>query len=125
MGLFVLLQDSSVVSSRLDVYGPPWPPDSLVAVPEPGAPTALRLESVYPTPSLGALWVSFALPDDAPASLELMDVAGRRVWRQEIGPSAAGRHVARLGDGALPGGVYFVRLSQSGRHLVARAVVLR
>jgi hypothetical protein len=54
-----------------------------------------------------------------------VDVAGRRLWRRTFGPADAGRHVARLGDGALPGGIYFVRLSQAGRHLVARAVVLR
>jgi hypothetical protein len=124
MDLFLALADSSVVAGQLMVFGPPWPPDSLVEVPAPCLPAALRIESVYPTPSTGALWVCFALPLDAPASLELVDVAGRRLWRRELAP-AAGRHVARLGERPLPGGIYFVRLAQAGRHVVARAVVLR
>jgi len=124
LDLFLALADSSRVTSCLSVVGPPWPPDSLAAVPDPDVPATLRLESVYPTPTRGALWVSFTLADGVPASLELVDIAGRRMWRQSVGP-AAGRHTVRLDGGTLPDGVYFVCLRQGGRQFVARAVILR
>jgi len=73
--------------------------------------------------SNGALAVSFTLPGTGPAQLEAFDVAGRRVARREI--SGSGEHVIELAPaGALRRGVYFLRLSQDGVRVTARAVVL-
>jgi hypothetical protein len=67
--------------------------------------------------------VHFALPGDEPATLELLDVTGRRVRRQAVGTLGAGRHVVDLGSGLKPG-LYFIRLTQGGNQRVARATVI-
>src|SRR5262249_46631082 len=60
-----------------------------VAVGDPPAPP-LSLERARGVP--GALAVAFSLPGASVAELELMDVAGRRIARREVGTLGAGRH---------------------------------
>ncbi|MGH7741735.1 MAG: choice-of-anchor D domain-containing protein, partial [Candidatus Eiseniibacteriota bacterium] len=87
---------------------------------------AFALFGLQPNPALRDLNVAFSLPDDQPASLELLDLAGRRVRFVAVGPRGAGRHVISLGAASqLPGGVYFLRLERAGRRLVAKCVVVR
>ena len=124
LGLLVRLEDWTAVAPVLVVVAPPIPPESLLDVPE-KAPHALGLEGAFPTPARGLLSVAFSLPGSEPATLELMDIAGRRVCSREVGALGPGRHVAVLDDvRTLAGGIYFIRLSQGGRQVVARAVVL-
>jgi hypothetical protein len=71
----------------------------------------------------GALAVSFTLPKAGPARLEAYDVAGRRVALREV--SGAGEHTLELApSGALRRGIYFLRLSQDGARVTARAVII-
>ncbi len=95
-----------------------------VGVPD-GLPAGLALEPVRPNPLAGSpLTIGFALPAAAPAQLELVDAAGRRVAGREVGSLGAGRHAVRLGDGGRIGrGVYLVRLTQGGRTLVRKVAV--
>ena len=84
------------------------------------------LAGARPNPAVGRVTVSFSLPDDSPAVLEVMDPAGRRVLRREVGEMGAGFHVLPVGDGSTPGnGVYLVRLSRQGRVLTTKLVLLR
>lgn len=86
----------------------------------------LALEGLRPNPAVGAVIVSFTLPTAAPATLELVDVSGRSLLRREIGALGAGRHLLRLEEGArVAPGMYWLRLRQSGRTLIARGVVVR
>jgi len=89
-------------------------------------PPAFALEGVRPNPSPpGPLVVDFVLPSEAPATLELFDLAGRKVAGREVGALGAGRHSVNLGDGArIPAGVYVVRFRSGGESRSARAVVL-
>jgi hypothetical protein len=90
------------------------------------AKVELALAGMVPNPSVRELSVSFSLPDDSPASLELMDLAGRRVRSIDVGAQGPGHHVISLGNaGSLPTGVYLVRLRHAQRTLVAKAVVMR
>ncbi len=74
----------------------------------------------------GALRVRFELPDGSPARLEVLDVGGRRVTSREVGSDGPGAHTCELAEsGALPPGLYFVRLRQGRRSGLARAVVLQ
>lgn len=82
------------------------------------------LGGLRPNPaSARDLAVSFSLDSDAPATLELLDVGGRRLLARAVGPLGAGSHVLKLeGDGIRPG-TYFIRLTQGalghpsgGRH---------
>ena len=92
-------------------------------------PTAftLQLAGFTPNPSIGAVTVSFTLPSTAPATLELLDVAGRRLISRDVGSLGAGQHLVRLDDGAarLNPGVYFVRLSTGGHQLISRGAIVR
>ncbi len=88
---------------------------------------ALALDPVHPNPSRGsALTVRFTLPGAAAASLELLDVSGRRIAAREVGSFGAGRHALDLGEGArLAPGLYLVRLTQGGSVRATRVAVLK
>jgi beta-lactamase superfamily II metal-dependent hydrolase len=79
-----------------------------------GRPAALALARPSPNPSRGATRLRFSLPQAGHARLEVVDVAGRVLWREEA-DRAAGEH--SLGwDGRGPrgeagAGLYFVRLT--------------
>jgi hypothetical protein len=93
-------------------------------------PTGARLAllGAYPNPSRGpAVSVSFSLPDAAPASVELLDVGGRRVASREVGGLGPGNHTVALEREAsrLPAGVYLVRLVHGGSVLTDKAAIIR
>ena len=72
------------------------------------------------------LLVDLTLPGAAPATLELLDLGGRRIESRRIEALGAGHHQIELGTGSeLRPGMYFVRLIQAGRSLTAKTVVLR
>ena len=92
----------------------------------PAAEVRLALHGFTPNPPVRELAVSFSLPDAAPATLELLDLAGRRVRSVDVGTLGAGWHTVALGERVgLPSGVYLVRLRHSGRSLVAKCVLMR
>lgn len=87
---------------------------------------AFGLERVWPNPSRGgAVSVDFVLTRPEVATLEVLDIAGRRVRGGEVGSPAAGRQRLELTGGpALAPGLYLVRLSQGAETRVRRLVVL-
>jgi hypothetical protein len=93
---------------------------------EPAPAPAFALEPVRPNPSRGtALMVRFTLPSAAPAAIDLLDVAGRRITAREVGSLGAGRHALDLGAGRdLAPGLYLVRLRQGADTRVTRVAVL-
>jgi hypothetical protein len=92
---------------------------------DPAPGLALSLDALTPNPSSGSLDVSFTLPSARSATLEMIDVAGRVVWRREVGASSAGRHQAHIGGAnPLAAGYYFVRL-RDGASVIARPIVVR
>lgn len=90
-------------------------------------PVELVLRAVGPNPTRGgALTVCFTLPSGTAASLELLDVAGRRIAAREVGSLGAGQHTLDLGEGQhLAPGLYLVRLTQGANTRVKRVVVLK
>jgi DNA-binding beta-propeller fold protein YncE len=90
------------------------------------APVAFALEGVHPNPAFGGrLLVHFALTNSEPATLDLLDIAGRRVRERAVGPLGAGRHVVDLsGSQRLTPGLYFLRLTQGAQQRVARATLV-
>jgi hypothetical protein len=83
------------------------------------------LAPIFPNPARGRLpALSFALETGAPALLECVDVAGRRVAWEEVGRLGPGRHSITLAGGVrLKPGLYWLRLRQ-GAALVQRRIVL-
>src|SRR5207249_3733346 len=56
----------------------------------------LSLQGLRPNPAQGALSVAFSLPSAAPATLELLDLGGRRMATRDVGSLGPGRQVLRL-----------------------------
>ena len=82
------------------------------------------LEPLWPDPLVGRMEVTFALPSDAPARLEVLDVTGRLLRRREVGGFGVGRHQLELGTaGEFRPGLYFVRLTQAGAVRTQRVVI--
>lgn len=87
---------------------------------------ALALDPVWPNPArAGSMKVRFTIRSVAPASIELLDVSGRRLTARDLGTLAAGRHAIDIGEGvSLQSGIYFVRLTQGPHSRVTRVAVL-
>ena len=86
----------------------------------------LALHGVRPNPARHEAWVSFSLPDAAPATLSVYDVSGRLVRTRALAGFGAGSHVVNLAaQGELPVGVYIVRLARGGEAMSARVTVVR
>jgi hypothetical protein len=84
----------------------------------------LALEGLRPNPASGPLTASFTLPNSAPARIQLLDVTGRVWLARDVGGLGAVSHLVGL-DRSVPPGLYWLRLTQGGRSLLARAVVIR
>jgi len=84
------------------------------------------LEGLRPNPAVDAIRVTFSLPTASSATIDLLDLAGRRVIDREVGGLGVGRHVLRLDSGErIAPGVYWLRLRQGTQQALARAVVMR
>jgi len=90
----------------------------------PGRPsTAIHLKLIGSNPAHDALSIEYSLPGDAPARLELLDLAGRRVRDLPLDGARAG--IAHIDPGrTLSPGIYWLRLAQSGRIATARVAIL-
>jgi hypothetical protein len=99
---------------------------STVSAPRPSHPTGLALAGVRPNPSSTGVAISYTLPDSAPARIEFVDVAGRRVLVRELGAPGQGSHVVRLPEArSLAPGVYRLYLVQGGRSVTTSIVIAR
>jgi len=89
-------------------------------------PRVLALRGATPNPaSASRMTIAFELPSDAPASLELVDVGGRRVMSRDVGAMGVGRHAVDLANGGrIAPGVYMVRLTQGSSTRISRVAVL-
>jgi subtilisin family serine protease len=86
----------------------------------------LALRGLASNPVVGDVVVTFSLPDARSATLELLDVLGRRVASQEVGVLGAGVHTMTLAGDVRPApGLYLVRLRHPAGTLVLRAAVIR
>lgn len=87
----------------------------------------LALGAVRPNPApRGEVDVSFTLANDSPASLALVDVAGRQVETHDLSRMGIGDHTLRIGTHVrLSPGLYWVRLRQGDHRLTSRAFVVR
>jgi hypothetical protein len=90
------------------------------------AALSLSLEGFVPNPSIREATIAFTLPSSGKAILEVVDVAGRRVFRRDVGSLGPGRHVMKLdGSDRFRPGVYLINLSRDGRVVHARGVITK
>ena len=68
---------------------------------------------------------TFRLPEDGPATLELLDVSGRRLLVRDLGVLGLGAHSIDLAAGGrFPAGLYLVRLRTAAGERVKRVALL-
>jgi hypothetical protein len=89
------------------------------------APTQLELQTPFPNPAYGVATIRYALPDPAPARLEVYDLLGRPVRSWASPEEAAGRNEYRLDTRRLSAGTYFVRLVAGRDVRTTRLVIVR
>ncbi|MDT7856420.1 ExeM/NucH family extracellular endonuclease [Rubrivirga sp. S365] len=87
------------------------------------AEVELTLAGANPVGTGGA--VAFALPEGGAVTVSVFDLLGREVSRLVDATLAPGRHRAALDAGALPSGVYVVRLVAGGEVRTQRVTVAR
>jgi hypothetical protein len=90
-------------------------------------PTGLTLAiEPRPNPAAGAARVVLTLPRAGATTLELMDLAGRRVLHRDLSHLGAGRHLVPLDETAgFAPGVYTLRLVQNGEARLTRVCLVR
>ncbi|HET9325515.1 MAG TPA: T9SS type A sorting domain-containing protein [Candidatus Eisenbacteria bacterium] len=87
---------------------------------------AFALRGALPNPADSRVLVSFELPATRPGTVELYDLAGRRVAHRDLGAFRPGPHSVSLGQGErIRPGMYFVRLRHGARSAVMKVVVAR
>lgn len=107
----------------LGAEGPAIANEAWVDVP---AAALLDLQRIGSNPGRAPLQFALATPARGPATLELLDVAGRVIDQRQWSDLPAGRQVVTLdGIHALAPGCYFARLEAGGRVLTRSVVVLR
>jgi len=92
----------------------------------PAIPATVTLAAPRPNPVVTSARVAFELPRAQAATLELLDIGGRRV--ATLAPTAtyaAGRHEFALQGDGLAAGVYWIRLVSDGVVSTRRVVVMR
>jgi hypothetical protein len=127
----LLYVDSTVSPGHRYAYRLAWIEDqtalftSAAWVDVPQGPS-LALEGFVPNPSVRGTSIAFTLPSFGKAVLEVVDVAGRRVFRRDVGSMGAGRHLVKLdGSERYRPGVYLISLTQGGSTIRARGVITR
>lgn len=111
------------LSLRADGRGPESAPGWKSPGAGGGSPRGFGLWALGPAD--GRPRLRFALASEAPARLEVFDLAGRRIATRDLSGGAPRIGTLVLDEAALLPGVYLARLTQGARTAVARAVVLR
>jgi len=86
--------------------------------------TEVQLLGTYPNPARQQATVRFALPETRDVTIRLYDVLGRKV-RTVVSGTQEGRHERTLDVGALPSGVYFLRLKAGGQTRTQKLTIAR
>ena len=88
-------------------------------------PGGLGLAQNSPNPFRGWTSISYDLPAATEVSLDLFDVAGRRIRTLDRGPRSAGPHQVRLDAQGLPAGIYYYRIRAGENWEGKRCTVVR
>jgi hypothetical protein len=88
------------------------------------SPFAIR--SIGPNPATNRVLLALSLSEHRAARIDVVDLAGRRVLSHDLGVLEAGsRQVSLDGLGALPAGLYLVRLTAGAQVATSRLMVVR
>jgi hypothetical protein len=91
----------------------------------PAIPQTITLEPAYPNPFNSRTVLSFNLPTEATAKVEVYDISGRLAGVLADKKFAAGNHTITWDASGFASGVYFVKLSAEGISQVKKAVLIK
>jgi hypothetical protein len=112
-------------TTNSDIYATKLVGGSFVGI-DPLQESALALERPFPNPSRGPLSVRFVLPGSAPATIEIVDVRGRRILQRDVSGLGAGRHTMVLDEDAKFGvGIYYLKLHYGRTERATRFAIVR
>ncbi len=83
------------------------------------------VDAIAPNPAKRGFVVRFTLPNAAPATLDVLDVTGRRVVSRDLTGLGEGTHQVDLRGMRFAPGAYFVRVHQAGHIATRRVSVVR
>jgi photosystem II stability/assembly factor-like uncharacterized protein len=86
-------------------------------------PTIFENIRVLPNPTLEDWQLAFTTFETRDIRVELYDLSGRCVQTKRLGSFASGRHSVSIHAGALPAGVYILKMSAAGKGEVCRKLV--
>ncbi|HKQ57276.1 MAG TPA: hypothetical protein VJY35_05370 [Candidatus Eisenbacteria bacterium] len=114
------IADDALVRNLAAIEAPP-----VVGVPNVPLPVAGVALSSEPNPMQDHAWIRFVLPNPGRVTLDLHDIAGRRV-RQILADAGrdGGPQKLRIDRDGLPGGLYFLELRSEGVAARQKLVVL-
>jgi hypothetical protein len=87
-------------------------------------PAALAVDA-YPNPATTRATLRFASPSAQPATVTVYDLLGRTVATPFSGEATAGLNEVTVATGALPAGVYVVRVTAGAESVTTRLTVIR
>jgi aminopeptidase N len=88
-------------------------------------PSLLTIASLAPNPASDRLRVDFTLDHESNVTIEVFDVAGRRVLARPGVAASAGFRTETIDIRPLASGIYFLRLRSGAGHAVKKFVVVR
>lgn len=112
-------------ATKTDIYMMRVPFGATTDVPETPATLSFGVGRVAPNPARARMQVELVLGGTGPASLELIDLAGRRVSRQVLLGDGPRARTVDLDVARLPSGSYWLRLAQGGRNFTQRVAIIR
>jgi hypothetical protein len=97
---------------------------------DPWLPQAATLSQNYPNPFNGETVIEFSVSEPGPATLEISNILGQRIYHWDENIPLAGQVRLRWNGtadtgGEVPSGVYFYQLQTAQGHWVKRMVLLR
>lgn len=110
-------------SVSMDTWGLAFGGTGTTAVDDPAGTS--RLAVVALLRSAGVVQAIVSVPSPDAATLELFDLAGRRVATTRFAGTAGTRQLTLATDRALPAGVFFTRITQGAHTATRRAALLR
>lgn len=109
----------------LDASGHPTVLGTLNARLDAQVPTRFVLSEPWPNPAINHLNVYVDLPEAADLTLELYDIAGRRITSQSVPGAVSGRHNLSVDVNDLAPGVYLLRAFVGEESGTRRVVITR
>jgi hypothetical protein len=90
-----------------------------------GLPTTLILNPAYPNPFNSTTTIEYALPYATEVTLNLYNLAGRRVETLVNGRMQAGVHRTMLDAGEMASGLYFLKLEGDGKSVTQKIMLVK